>query len=65
MIFFQFDPSTKSVVVGPKLFRKTGVPTVPEKLELGKGGYNAFPFMRPALEKEAVNFPKLFTNAVK
>lgn len=112
LIFFAWDPTTESVVVGPALFAgKTSDPTAPEVLELGgrvhrrhkvhvarrkahtaaqaaayrrllvegrvkrEGSdtrvveetvtYRKFPYMNPALQLEAVNFPDLFKDAVK
>lgn len=77
MIFFQYDPQSESVVVGPKLFRTRGSragKTGPELLERGgdtttwrnqKATYQKFPFMVPALDKERDQFASLFADSVK
>ncbi len=75
LLFFSWDPSTRSVVIGPTPFREGKVPSL---LEFGgsttlrkRGGhsktarYAAFPFMGPALEAEAPNMPKAWAAAVK
>lgn len=69
LIFFQYEPETKTVVIGPKKFKSQN-PTSPQVLEFGGKGnngktYHPFPFMRPALEGERDKFPELFANAVK
>lgn len=69
MIFFQYEPETKTVVIGPKKF-KSNNPTTPEVLEFGGKGnnsktYRKFPFMAPAIEGERSKFPELFANSVK
>ncbi len=74
LIFFGYDSSTDSVVIGPKL-SKGGKPTIPHLLEFGgstkswRNGktakYRAFPFMAPALEAEQQKFAGLFDGAVK
>jgi hypothetical protein len=74
MIFFGYDKSTESVVVGPKLCKGSN-PTVPHLIEFGgsiihwrdkkKAHYHAFPFMAPALAKELPNLPAAFQGCVK
>lgn len=71
-IFFGYDTSTESLVVGPTL-SKGQRPTAPELLEFGgkifrRGKmlfYRKFPFMAPALESEAPKFPGLLGGSVK
>jgi hypothetical protein len=76
LIYFGYDEKTQSVVIGPKLSKRSQSPTVPELLDRGgtiahhwKTGkpatYHAFPYVQPALEIEAPKFPELFTNAIK
>ncbi len=80
LIFFGYDRAASSVVIGPLLFRSAGGPTVPELLEFGgvvtrerkKGRrrrrtmrYRSRPFMGPAMEAEAPNFPSLFKDSVR
>lgn len=75
-IFFAFEPSERTVVIGPVLInRPTGAP---ETLEFGgdvivrsrrtgkktAAHVAARPFMGPALEVNAPKFPSLFTNSV-
>ncbi len=74
LIFFGYDGDRETVVIGPKLFRKKD-PTIPQLLEHGgtathwRSGksltYDAFPYMRPAMEAESDKFHGLFANAVK
>lgn len=62
LIFFSYDPNTKSVVIGPALGGpRTGAP---EKLELGKGGVRARPYMGPAFRAELPKAPAMFKNAI-
>lgn len=78
LIFFAYDPSSESVVIGPKLLsgsKRKGSATVPQLLEFGgaathwKTGkpatYAKFPFMEPALEAERDQFAGLFRDAIK
>jgi hypothetical protein len=75
LIFFGYDSATKSVVIGPKLFKTPkGSLTAPQALEFGgttlnnKGQsatYRAFPFMAPALAAEQDKFKDLFLGAIK
>jgi hypothetical protein len=73
LIFFGYDTSTETMVVGPKLF-KSGKPTAPNLLEFGgstinskgkRATYRKFPFMNPALIAESANFPGLFSGSIK
>lgn len=73
LLFFGYDVTTETVVVGPQLFKSKTNPTVPELLELGgrsvtwKGTpalYRAFPFMKPALDAEQDNFSGMFAGSV-
>lgn len=69
LLFFAFDGSNNSVVVGPMQYQKSrgrsnmAVPTV---LEIGgtSGGVRRAPrpFMRPALFEEINKFPDMFKN---
>lgn len=80
-LFFAWDQSTRSVVVGPMRLRQrspvAGIMSIPEVLE--KGGTSwagtlekprkivvaARPYMQPALLKEMPKFPDLWRNSVK
>jgi len=78
-IFFGYDPTTESVVVGPARINRTT--DAPHTLEFGgttkverrrKGKVRARkvriaprPFMGPALEKERPNLPKPWANSVR
>lgn len=73
LIFFSYDATTKSVVVGPTPFGKRD-PTGASLLEYGgsttthrgkPAEYDAFPFMQPALAVNQNKFPELFNGAVK
>ena len=80
-IYFAYDMSHESVVIGPVLLHgslrggispKAGT-TVPELLEYGglaesRGRpvhYSAHPYMGPAFEKEIPKFPSLWRDSVK
>lgn len=78
LIFFAWEPTRKTVVVGPVAFKSINGISVPEVLEKGGRSYlvgrrgrkkpirvQARPFMGPALAKEAPQFPNLFANSVK
>ncbi|HBJ34225.1 MAG TPA: hypothetical protein DDZ51_05555 [Planctomycetaceae bacterium] len=77
LILFAWDDRSKSVVVGPMLFKTTSGVKVTEVLEHGgrtvirdkrrkrSVRIAARPFMRPALASEAPKFPNLFANSVK
>ena len=75
-IFFAFDPSARSVVIGPiRLNAKAGL--APHLLEHGgsttvrRGGrlrpavYRPRPYMRPALEAEQPKLPTLWKNSIR
>lgn len=78
-IFFGYDPSTESVVVGPaRINRTTDAPHTLEfggttTVERGRKGkirkrkvrVAPRPFMGPALEKERPNLPKTWANSVR
>lgn len=74
LIFFAYDSGTRSVVVGPALFKRGGVPSL---LEYGgtivrklKGGavrrlvYRPRPYMSPALEAERPKFTQVLKSLV-
>lgn len=78
LIFFGYEHATESVVVGPLQFKSAaGTTNGASLLELGgtttlntrgkrqRARYRARPFMAPALEQEAPNFPNLFHNSVR
>lgn len=74
LIFFAFDANTKSVVIGPTLFRSPQIPTAPESLEFGglqqrpEGGtarYAPRPFMRPAEQAERKNLADLLRDKMR
>ena len=74
-IFFAYEPKRSGVVIGPVRLNKPG--GAPRLLEVGGtvvrkvGGkrrtlrYRPRPYMGPALEQEAPNFPNLFKNSVR
>ncbi len=78
-IFFGYDPTTESVVVGPaRINRTTGAPhtlefggtTTVERRRKGKVRARKVriaprAFMGPALEKERPNLPKTWANSVR
>jgi hypothetical protein len=74
LLFFAYDASTHSVVIGPVKFKRGEAPKL---LEFGgvitrrtqsgpqTDNYLARPFMKPAGEAEAKNFPDLLRNMVR
>lgn len=72
LIFFGYDTSSESMIVGPKKFGRSN-PTGAQILENGGVGqttkgpktFAAFPYMKPALDAEAPKFPDYFANCVK
>ena len=76
-IFFAYDASRKSVVIGPALLNGRNGPMILSSLEYGGpsivmvGGkgqritIRARPFMRPALAAELPNLPDQFKNSLK
>ncbi len=76
-IFFSFEPTTRSVVIGPT--RTSGPGTAPELLEYGgtspfipprkrrpiTARYRPRPFMTPAFDEEQKNLPDLWRNSVR
>lgn len=61
LIFFGFDRTRQSVVIGPLPFKGMGA----RDLEHGGGGYKARPFMAPAMAEELPGLPKLWRDSVK
>lgn len=77
-MFFSYDRSSRTVVIGPALLNGTAAGKGLKALEyggpaviLGFGGkkrvvaIRARPFMRPAMQAELENFPTLFADQVK
>ena len=72
-IFFGYDPSARSVVIGPVWLSQKGRGEAPALLEhggLGKVGkqrarYRPRPFMGPAFEKELPKLPDLWRDSTK
>lgn len=66
-IFFAYEPQAETVVVGPRDLNKPG--DVPALLEHGGRDAGDFyagnPFMAPALEAEASNFPKIWQSSLR
>jgi len=73
MIFYGYDPRSKSVVIGPAVFRRARVPGLAPRL-LEKGGTATYqaadgkiktghwsprPFMKPAMEKSLAAIPNI------
>ena len=79
LIFFGYDPSQRSVVIGPASFAgKTGTAEAPPLLEYGgtakrknrkgkvvQATYKARPFMGPAFEEEKKQLPALWAGSIK
>lgn len=62
LIYFAYDPASRSVVVGPTLGgSQSGAPA---RLEFGRG-VAPHPFMRPALEAERAKAPDLFRGMIR
>jgi hypothetical protein len=74
LIWFSWDPNTRSVVIGPVPYKKGDAPrllefggTVTRKVH-GKSRvlrYHKFPSMGPALDAEMPNLPKAWAAAVR
>jgi hypothetical protein len=76
-IFFGFDPSKRSVVIGPVRLSENGRGEAPSLLEHGgsavlkrrgkrkRVNYRPRPFMQPAMTKELPNLPALWRGSVK
>lgn len=69
LLFFSYDPQTKSVVVGPARINKSTVPAVHEfggRLKVGRKAvrYRPRPFMGPALKAELPKFADQFRGVV-
>lgn len=76
-IFFGYDASRQSVVIGPARLTQKGRGAAPALLEYGgknvlqRGGkrrravYRPRPFMGPAFEKEKANLPALWRKSVR
>lgn len=77
LLYFAYDQSAHSVVIGPQLFKKGGVPGLLEfggsvRRKVGKGRfktlrYRGNPYMAPALQKEIAKgtMPKVWAASVK
>lgn len=75
LLYFAFDPETKSVVIGPVAFGKGEAPGLLERggrtTKRGRRGetrrltYRARPFMKPAGDEEAKRNRDLFRNMVR
>ena len=69
LLFFSFDPITKTVVVGPLGFKKSDVPHLHEfggvAIRKGKPAkYPARPYMKPAMLAELPKFASLFRGQI-
>ena len=72
-IFFGYDPSRRSVVIGPTRLTENNRGDAPANLEYGGMAtlnktnvkIRPRPFMGPAFEKEKQNVPALWRNSVK
>lgn len=67
-LFFAYDFSTRSVVVGPeKIGKKGNVPALLEQGGRGPNGreYAPHPYAEPALEAERGNFPEIWRNSIR
>lgn len=79
LIYFGWDPATKSVLVGPVLFRnsKLGDPSVLRTIEEGGAGpgisdgkrvmkrYHPHPHLGPALRRELPKLPPMFKDSIR
>ena len=78
LLFFSWDPSTESVVIGPERHGEGTAPWVLERGGIGKvraykAGRRVFrrvkvaprPFMRPALRKELPRLPRRWRNSIR
>lgn len=75
LIWFAYEPSTQSVVIGPMRFKQGEAPSLLEfggkAVRRGIGGkkvlatYRPRPFMGPAMEKELANLPSHWAKSVK
>lgn len=70
LVFFSFDRSTQSVIVGPVGFKGSRVPEILEeggKTRIGKRRVTIAPrpYMGPALRKEVENMPRRWRNSVR
>ena len=73
-IFFGYDTSSDSVVVGPMLLNSARKQSIPAPELLEKGGtimrngkpaiYHKFPFMEPAMERELPKFADQFAGSI-
>jgi hypothetical protein len=76
-IWFGYEPSRRSVVIGPARLTQGNRGEAPENLEYGgmatvtrrkrkrRARIRPRPFMRPALEKERKQLPSLWANSIK
>jgi hypothetical protein len=76
-IWFGYEPSRRSVVIGPARLTQGGRGEAPENLEYGgmatvtrrkrkrRARIRPRPFMRPAFEKEQQQLPALWANSIK
>lgn len=73
MIYYAWDPNTRSVVIGPQLF--TPMTGAPETLEYGGVAYIRFkkkrvriaprPYMRPAFALHEKNLPQYLNGSIR
>jgi hypothetical protein len=75
-IYFGYDPSANSVVIGPVRLSQNGRGQAPELLEYGgtttlqrrgkrvRANYQGRPFMGPAFEKEQPKLPAMWRDSV-
>lgn len=63
-IFFGFDTSSQSVVVGPAKLNGVKGKDAPHTLEYG-GSIAARPYMTPALNKNLSKLPEMWANSIK
>lgn len=59
-----FDLTRRSLVVGPERFPPAKGGPAPERLEHGRQGWRAFPFMQPALEAESNKLTPMWRNSI-
>ena len=66
-LFFSWDPTTQSVVIGPEQLGGSDTPAVLEgtRRRGRQRGLKPRPFMVPALEKAKAKLPELWRGAIK
>lgn len=66
LLYFSYDPHSRSVVIGPAKFREGIVPRLMEEGGRGPNGktYEPHPYMGPALQAELPNLPSRWSGSL-